>query len=71
MSKSVETRTARFDHQCAKCYKVIPKGSEYIAVIYHSVKSVPISKKLYGGRQYYQHIHSNSTSTYHSECYVG
>ena len=33
MSKSVETRTARFDHQCAKCYKVIPKGAEYIAVI--------------------------------------
>lgn len=71
MSKSVETRAARFNHQCAKCYKVIPKGSEYIAVIYHSVKSIPISKKLYGGRQYYRYIHSNSTSTYHSECYVG
>ena len=54
-----------------KVLQVIPKGSEYITVIYHSEKSVPISKKLYGGRQYYRHIHSNSTSTYHSECYVG
>ena len=50
MSKSVETRTARFDHQCAKCYKVIPKGSEYYVNEDHKIVSsnIIVTDKIVG-----------------------
>lgn len=69
-SKIPEQRRANNDYCCAACGGLISKGSQYICVVYHSVRYKSLPKKLYGGRSYSRAIHSNGSSEYHIRCYA-
>ena len=66
---TAEERKANNDYKCAKCSGIIFKGSQYICLTAHETINKPISKKLYGGRQYSRTEHKNSVSHFHIGCY--